>query len=540
MKKLILFIISIVIINPNGFSQTRYLDDIFTDVTVTPDINYATNISVLPALQGLPPAPEALYCDIYQPANDNITNRPVVILMHTGSFLPKVLNGQATGSRTDSSIVEQCTRWAKKGYVAVAMSNRLGWNPSSQDQNVRTSTLLQASYRGIQDAKAMVRFMRMKEATGNTYGIDPNKIVLGGQGTGGYLSLGYATLDDPNELYLPKFLDLTDPANPVPYVIPQIFGNIDGTDSTFLPIYDTVPGSPTFGQIVAQLPFNLPNHASYSNDINMAFNLGGALADISWLDIGDVPMVSFHCEKDPYAPIDTGDVIVPTTGDFVVEVMGSRTVQTFANLFGNNNVFVQAGLSDSYTIAANQHNGGNEGLYMFKTPPPSSTPNAYGELEEEQSSPWDWWNNVWYDAAWMASPTTPAILQIPGFGPAHSILGNPNMSDSLGKLYIDTVQGYLNPRMYIALNLGGGTNINEVIESSTEIFPNPATDKLNIVSYGVTMKQIDIYSLDGRLIFSKNSNLNEEKLNISSLPSGIYILNIESENYQVKRKFIVK
>ena len=32
------------------------------------------------------------------------------------------------------------------------MGNRLGWNPLSTDQNVRTSTLLQA-YRGIQDAK---------------------------------------------------------------------------------------------------------------------------------------------------------------------------------------------------------------------------------------------------------------------------------------------------------------------------------------------------------------------------------------------------
>ena len=114
MKKIILFITAFVFIHLYGFSQTRYLDDIFTNVTITHDVNYATNISVLPALQGLPPAPESLYCDIYEPANDNITNRPVVILMHTGSFLPKVLNGQATGSRTDSSIVEQCKRWAKK------------------------------------------------------------------------------------------------------------------------------------------------------------------------------------------------------------------------------------------------------------------------------------------------------------------------------------------------------------------------------------------------------------------------------------------
>ena len=36
----------------------------------------------------------------------------------------------------------------------------------------------------------MVRYMRMTEATGNTYGIDPTKIVMGGHGTGAYISLG--------------------------------------------------------------------------------------------------------------------------------------------------------------------------------------------------------------------------------------------------------------------------------------------------------------------------------------------------------------
>ena len=32
----------------------------------------------------------------------------------------------------------------------------------------------------------------------------------------------------------------------------------------------------------------------------------------------------FHCYKDPFAPIDTGDVVNPATGDFVVELMGSE------------------------------------------------------------------------------------------------------------------------------------------------------------------------------------------------------------------------
>ena len=128
MKKILqsILAISIISIAIDANSQTRYLDDVFSAVTVTSNVTYATNISILPMLQGLPPAPTPLTCDIYEPTGDTETDRPVIILAHTGSFLPPVLNGQPTGSKTDLSIVEQCMRWAKKGYVVVAMTNRLG------------------------------------------------------------------------------------------------------------------------------------------------------------------------------------------------------------------------------------------------------------------------------------------------------------------------------------------------------------------------------------------------------------------------------
>ena len=532
MKKLLLLLLCVPLI---GLGQTRYLDDVFSAVTVTSDVTYATNISILPMLQGLPPSPATLKCDIYEPTGDSIVNRPVIILVHTGSFLPPVLNGQPTGSKTDLSIVEQCTRWAKKGYVAVAMDNRLGWNPTSTDQNVRTSTLLQAAYRGIQDAKAMVRYMRMTEATGNPYGIDPNKIVLGGQGTGAYISLGYATLSDESELYLPKFLDFSDPTNPIPYVYPPVFGNIDGTDSTYAPVYATDTTSATYGQIIGQMPFNIPNNIGYSNDVNMVFNLGGALADISWLEAGDVPMVSFHCEKDPYGPIDTGDVIVPTTGDFVVEVMGSRTVQITQSMYNNNPYGAWSLISDPITTAANTNNDGYDGLYVFKTPPPSTTPNAFGELEEEQGSPWDWWDNATYDAYFTAYHGTPA-----GYGGANSLLGNPNMSAANGNLYLDTIQGYLNPRMYLTLGLGTALSVNELIAQTTEIYPNPANNVLNIVSYTVGIENIYIYNTNGQLVLANEVNANQIRLNTSTLSKGVYIVDIKSKDTSIKRKLIIE
>ena len=546
MKRLLLFLFLPLL----SFSQTRYLDDVFTNVTVTSDVEYAQNISILPAILSggvNPPALMPILCDIYEPTGDNLTDRPVIVLAHTGSFLPPVINGQPTGSKLDSSIVQQCMRWARKGYVAVAMNYRLGWNPTSSDQDTRTSTLLQAAYRGIQDAKAMVRYLRKTEdLDGNPYGIDPDKIALGGQGTGGYISLGYATLDTIGdvvpwqEIYLTKFFNLTTMQ---PYVYPPIFGNYDGTDSTFLPIYDTL------GNLIGQTPWNIPNWASFSNEINLAFNIGGCLADSTWLEQGDVPMVSFHCAKDPNGPYANGDVIVPTTGDFVVEAQGSYIVQKHQDMYGNNAVFTNAGFSDSFTQASVSNNtslstingytvGNNyDGLYTFITSPPQTGVNAFGESYEEEGAPWDWWDNTWYDNMHQAIHSSP-----PGYGPANSILDNPNMSSAHGNAYLDTIQGYLNPRMFLALGLDTimQTSIEEVIDFSTKIYPNPTIDKVNVVSYAAAINSIEMYNIHGQVVYNKEVNANAIKLNTTTLSNGIYIMNIKSDKTTITRKLIVE
>ena len=83
-----------------------------------------------------------------------------------------------------------------------------------------------------QDKMPMVRYMRMTEDNGNPYGIDPEKIVLGGQGTGHTFPWDI-TLDDESKLYLPKFIDQSNPQIPIPYVVPVYMGNFDGTDMTY-------------------------------------------------------------------------------------------------------------------------------------------------------------------------------------------------------------------------------------------------------------------------------------------------------------------
>ena len=70
----------------NTFAQ-RYLNEVFTNVTVTNNVKYGRNVSVLTGT----PAMQDLFMDVYEPTADTATKRPVIIYLHTGSFLPTPL-----------------------------------------------------------------------------------------------------------------------------------------------------------------------------------------------------------------------------------------------------------------------------------------------------------------------------------------------------------------------------------------------------------------------------------------------------------------
>ena len=175
-------------------AQDRYLDEVFTDVTVTTAVEYGVNGTVLTLPSEMEVVPESLLLDVYQPTGDTETARPLVLVFHTGNFLPNVTNGQIAGTRQDSSVVEICNRLARRGYVAASVDYRLGWNPLADSQPVRALGLIQAAYRGLQDGRNAIRYFRSDAAGSNEWNIDSERITAFGVGTGGYLVLGMVGL----------------------------------------------------------------------------------------------------------------------------------------------------------------------------------------------------------------------------------------------------------------------------------------------------------------------------------------------------------
>jgi hypothetical protein len=453
-------------------AQVRYLDEVFTNVQVDTSVTYAQNYEFFTGFAQLLP----LKMDVYRPVGDTATNRPVILLSHNGSFLPENLTtsllGLCFGGRRDSSMVELCTRFAKRGYVAVSFDYRLGWSATSPTQEVRTATIIRAVYRAMQDAKALVRYFKNDfSSNGNSYGIDTSRFVIGGSNSGAYVALAASALNDTAEINAVKFT---------------------GTNGAFIK-QDTIGDFDGFGGVQ-----NHNNYPGYSSKFQCVLALGGAVGDTSWIQAGETPVIAFHGVNETGTPFNTG-IVTTTTGQPVIEVSGAGDFMPQVIAKGNNASLSPNNFQDgppNWDGAAQTTT--LEGLYPF-----------YGQGFE----PWNWYNATCYSGS-------------------SSMQGlNPGATSSKANTYIDTIMGYSAPRLYKLLidpsYTGAGVGINEVAKGLTRVYPNPAKGELNIMVMNQPVSSVRLFDIAGRL--SKEvSNINSfsTQVNINGMNSGLYLVTV--------------
>ncbi len=488
MKKILhsLFIFAICFSAFHSNAQYRYLDEVFTDVTVTPDVKYGENFSVLTGA----PVLEDLLMDVYTPDGDTEVIRPLIILNHAGSFLPKGLNTLPFGHRKDSSLVEMCTQFAKRGWVAVSMSYRLGWNPLAPNQEGKAGTIMNAVYRSAQDARTCVRFFQDDAANANVYMVDTTKITVGGSNSGGYTALAVAYLDKVEEINLFKFQDSEGNS----FVNQAVTGGFYGEGG--------------------MLGVNNHSNPGHNSEIQLVLNFGGAIADTSWMEEGDIPVVTLHGVADVTTPYETAVVIVLGTGDPIVEVSGSHDIARYANTLGLNQEFIDAGFDDPYTLVA-QSRTAYEGLLPFPGP-------------ADGLEPW-----AWYD------PDDPYIDNDAPGATGFGSRANPYASKPKALAFIDTIMGYFVPRAVVALGLETGVGIGTSrSEEFLHIYPNPTNDIVTIQTNDPGLYSIEITSLNGQLIYSFISNRASQQVNLSPYPKGVYFVTVKSNISTITKKIV--
>jgi hypothetical protein len=485
-----LFIVALMTTATITKAQVRYLDEVFTDVQVDTGIIYAQNYEFFTGFQTLKP----LIMDVYRPVGDTATNRPLILLSHNGSFLPealtKALIGLCFSGRNDSSIVELCKRFARRGYVAVSFDYRLGWSATSSDQITRTKTIIQAVYRAMQDAKSLVRYFKNDFANNsNSYGIDTGKIVIGGSNSGAYVALAASALNDTAELNAIKFVDANGP-----FIKQDTLGDFDG-----------------FGGVQ-----NHDNYPGISSRFQCALSLGGAVGDTSWIQAGETPIIAFHGVNESSTKYNTG-IVNTSTGQPVIEVSGPGDFMPYVDALGNNNVFKP----NNFEQGPPNRNGLGvqttpiEGLYPF-----------YGMKFE----PWNWYDTACYNSS-MAMQNL-----------------NPGATVTRANLYIDTIMSYAVPRLYKLLidnSYQGPSGIGNVAdEVSMSVYPNPSSSAFS-VSISTSQKPILtilMTDITGRLAKEVNNvNAYTTSVSVNDLNKGIYLLSLKlSDGTTASRRVVVE
>jgi predicted peptidase len=216
----------------------RYKSDLFNEVDSLKNIQYGEAINLDNKL-------EKLMLDFYQPKNDPLKKRPLLICIHGGGFV----NGdKATGFQV--GVYRSLT---KKGFVVSSINYRLGVAQPRTD-----TTYFEAMIRAVHDAKAAVRFFR-KNA--ELYGIDTTKIYIIGGSAGSMTALNVAYLDEKE---LPQYLN------------GKKMGTLEGNSG----------------------------NSGYSSKVHGIINCWGAMIDVNWLNNEDIPIYSIHGTGDKTVPYD--------------------------------------------------------------------------------------------------------------------------------------------------------------------------------------------------------------------------------------------
>ena len=223
------------------FSQTtgstRYKDEVFDKVKVTKDVVYNSSDSIKTKYREF---------DFYEPANDSLHQRPLIIWMHGGGF--------KFGSKNAKEIKIWGNEFAKRGYAFAAINYSL----SKKNTLFKFKDLVEACYNNVDDVQKAVAYFKTNALKFN---IDTSKIILGGNSAGGIIALQ------------------------------AVYSNRDDLQN----VIDS-------NKIIA-------NTGNYNpSNIAAVINFWGALFNVDWLERAKIPIVSVHGAKDRTVPINTKGV----------------------------------------------------------------------------------------------------------------------------------------------------------------------------------------------------------------------------------------
>lgn len=498
LKKLLFYLVILLITNTLFAQNYRYTEDQFTSVSVIEDVIYG-NAPFVNDLLGVESITtnQDLLMDIYLPVGDPHTLRPAIIFAHGGGFV--------IGNKQHDDMVALCETYAKKGYVTISIDYRQRFFVVG---NINMHAI-RAVYRGIQDGKTAVRFMRANAAT---YGIDPSKIYFAGSSAGAFIGLHGIYMDEASEK-------------------PSQAGQLNYSNAT-IPFFHTAPD---LGAL------DVGENLSEKGEADAVVSLWGAIQNTDLIKISDdEPVLLIHGHDDIVVPFNSGP---PFSVPLLNNVEGSNLIKNRLDAIGLTN-------NETYFVEGEGHEfyGVTNGAFL------GSGGNAYWNIIVNRITSFIWdqhkpvvdfnslTNGLTVD---FTDSSSGALSWFWDFGDgATSTMQNPNHT------YV--VDGDYDVKLYVENDILSWNEITKTVNPETltvetfngldfNYYPNPVTNILNF-NFQKNEKSIviKIHNTLGQLVaenrFNDRLSIN---LNVDNLAADMYFITVKT-NTKVSQIKIMK
>ncbi|MCS7073646.1 MAG: T9SS type A sorting domain-containing protein, partial [Bacteroidia bacterium] len=225
------------------------------------------------------------------------------------------------------------------------------------------------------------------------------------------------------------------------------------------------------------VPVNVPVlYPGYSSRPQLVISLGGAVGDTLFQEAGDPPIIAMHCEDDNTTPYGTAIVYTAVGNIPIIEVSGSRDFMKVATQLGNQNIF----------------NGVPTSLY-------------------------------------------PGLRTFPTGGFDCFNRSTTKLQESIA---------YSSSLAYRVLFDQNSTSSDKLLSNSwVECYPNPASRSVQIrvkEDSNLHLQTLEIWSIDGKLVETRELDVTGDELSIESLSNGLYLLKINTDRGTLIQKLSVQ
>lgn len=403
---------------------------------------------------------DTLKLDIYKPVGDQNCRRPCIVLVHGGAWI--------SGSKEDALMVTFANEFAKKGWVVAVINYRIGMHKTSNyDQYALctsglsepcayvadTTEVIRANYRGQQDAKDAIRFMKDRYTMDST---DIYNYFIAGESAGGFIALSTVFYDKDIEKPL-----ACDAINPPDAPDPQL-------ESCLPPNYSLLREN--LGDIQGH-----PSEYEHDASVKGVGSFYGGLFNFSVIDnLDNWPVIYLYHQG--------SDVVVNYN-------YGRLLGRLDAECYAPNN------LCQSYMNYPTAYGG--KGIKLF------------------------------FDGLQTAGPTYQADI-IENYEYMNDCLDNGHSVDT-PLMRVENMATLFAQRVADNGNTPGVScqlSAAELYEVPFKVAPNPSDGQ--IVIDAPSSDRILIYNALGKLVYTGNINAGENKLDLTRMGKGVFM--IQSEN----------